>query len=175
MQNIQDGLLARIERILVLSPAFETDYDVVLSAVIQNCIADRLNRTVSQTRSRQALANLIDGRWTSEAHINQRATAEINAVAQAIVLENRGPSHDQQDQGQCSEIFRLPHPVNVNVPKKFHSDTYPPLFDTTMPGFVPWLTVFTKLNTEFRLAAHARQMPIENRARHVNRSEHVGQ
>ena len=40
------------------------------------------------------------------------------------------PAHRQQSQGKSDEVLRLPHPVNVDAREKFHSESYPPFFDT---------------------------------------------
>ena len=61
------------------------------------------------------------GGGSGEADVDQRAAAEIDPVAQAVVLQNRRSSRPPAGSGKGDEILRLAHPVDIDAVKKFHS------------------------------------------------------
>lgn len=127
LENIQDSLLARIQRLITLA-LLETDHDVVLRSNASR-IANALNRAVGQARLLQALADLIDRRGTGKPHIHKRTPAEINSVERAVLHKNGpkdgNPANGQEKQGKNHEVLRFPHPVNVYAVEEFHAGSYP--------------------------------------------------
>src|SRR6202041_1575957 len=97
VQRVQNGLLADVERFIALALLLKANHDVILRAGIQDRVADGLDGAVRDAGRSEAFANLIDGSGAGEANVNQRATAEIDAVLDAAILQNRGPAKDEQD------------------------------------------------------------------------------
>src|SRR5580698_4913176 len=126
VQHVQNRLPVGVQ-VLVRQPlALEADHHVVLRSA-HNAVADRLNGAVRQTRRRKTLANLIEGRRAREANINQSAALKIDAVLQAALLDNRGPTQHQQNQRKRNEVLRLANPIDVDVSEQFHCASFPPL------------------------------------------------
>ena len=126
MQGIQNLGLARVEGLAALPALRQIDHHFV--GIRIGDVADLLDHAVAQALLRQPLAQLVHRRRAGEAHINQRAALEIDAVIQTAFVNPRGRPDEQQRQRQGEEILRLAHPVKVNVVvKKLHADTCPSL------------------------------------------------
>src|ERR1700677_3426020 len=137
VQRVQNRLLPSVQRLVSLAFFIQTNHDIVLRSGTQHRVANRLNRAVRQSGCGQSFANLVNRRRAGESHIHQRAAAEVDSVLDAAVLQDGGPAGDEQNCRKGDKILRLAHPVDVDVFKKFHSDTYPPLFDTVCRINVP--------------------------------------
>ncbi len=72
-----------------------------------------------------------------EANVDQGASAEINAVIEAVMAQNGEPADGQKDERKADEVLRLAHPIDIDVMKEFHAQSYPLFFDTVRRVFVP--------------------------------------
>ncbi len=139
MQHVQNRLLPGIQRFVALALLLEADHDVVLRAGVQDRVADGLNGAVGQPSRRPIPCE--SGR-PARGPANRTYTSvpprKSIPYRNASVLKDRGPAGDAAESAESGDkILRLAHPIDVYVVKEFHSDTYPPLFDTVTAVMFP--------------------------------------
>ena len=86
--------LAFVQSLVHLTGLFDEDHDFV--GVWIGDITDTLNLAVPETLSLKTFAQLVDVRWLGKAHVHVGAPAEIDAVLDATLKEDSGPSNDQK-------------------------------------------------------------------------------
>src|SRR5262249_3245149 len=100
--------------------------------------ADALDFAVAQPQPRKALSDVVDIRRLSKHDVHVGAALEINAVAEAALEDDRGPTGKQENTAEGVKILRFTHPIDVGFFKELdHAHTNFPSLDSSGYLFVP--------------------------------------